>query len=409
MAPVTVLLAVSLVVGCSGSGQELAPTQPPVVTSTVASTTTTQPATTSSVEGGTTTTVPPTTTTTLAPLRSLAYEEVAAVEFPIQLVPRDYTTSLLATKDGQLYWFHDGALDTEPALDISSKVVNKGERGLLSIAVHPLDDGRLFAHYSAAEDGDTVVEEYAITDDKTIDPEPVRRLLRLDQPAGNHNGGMLQFDSTGEHLFLGLGDGGAADDKFGNGQNTDTLLAGLVRFDVDSSSPGEVSEPILWQYGLRNPWRFSIDDDLVYIADVGQNTFEEVSVADIGVEGTNYGWSVTEGLHCFHPSSGCDTSGITLPVIEVSHGDGGTCSITGGYVYRGSAIPELTGHFLYSDYCGGYLRSFKYEGGEAVEQTDWTDQVGVPGQVVSFGMDNEDEVYVLTTASVLRLVPVRDE
>jgi glucose/arabinose dehydrogenase len=206
-------------------------------------------------------------------------------------------------------------------------------------------------------------------------------------------------------LFLGLGDGGGANDGFGNGQNIDTLLGGLVRIEVDAPDPSAE----LFQYGLRNPWRFWIDqlgDDLVYIADVGQNAYEEVTVAALD-PGVNYGWPVTEGLHCFRPGSGCDTTGLTLPVIEVEHGDSGTCSITGGIVYRGRAIPEIEGHYFYSDYCGGYLRSFRHEDGEAVDQTDWTDQVGTAGRVASFGVDGEGEIYVLATDRILKLVPDR--
>jgi hypothetical protein len=149
-----------------------------------------------------------------------------------------------------------------------------------------------------------------------------------------------------------------------------------------------------------------VSDELIYIADVGQNAYEEINVGGLE-EGLNYGWPITEGLHCFQPSSGCDTDGLTLPAIEVERGDAGTCSITGGVIYRGEAIPELNGHFFYSDYCGGYLRSFLFQDGEVVEETDWTDQVGVPGGVVSFGMDFFGEMYVLTTDRILKVVPIR--
>ena len=169
-----------------------------------------------------------------------------------------------------------------------------------------------------------------------------------------------------------------------------------MRIDVDGQA-----EPVLFQYGLRNPWRFWIDGEDVYIADVGQNAFEEVSVASME-EGINYGWPITEALHCFRPSSGCDTSGLTLPGLEVAHGDSGTCSITGGVVYRGPAMPELEGTYFFSDYCGGYLRGLMDE-----EVTDYTDLVGDAGNVVSFGVDAHGEIYLLTTESVLKLVPLR--
>lgn len=391
------LVGLLVALGACTTAQELAPT-----TSATATTSTTATITTSLVPTTTETTVQ-LTTTTLAPLQSLAYEEVARIDFPTQMVPHA-RHSLIATKDGRLWWFDGSTVEQQPVLNISDKVRNQGEQGLLSIAIDPKDDGRLFVHYSAT-DGDTLVQEYGISEHGAIEPNPVREVLRLDQPAGNHNGGMLQFGPDGA-LYLGLGDGGGANDRYGNGQDRDTLLGGLVRFEVQFLSPGDVSEAELYQFGLRNPWRFWIDDDLIYVADVGQNTYEEVSVVPFA-EGVNHGWPITEGLHCFRPSSGCDTSGLTLPVIEVRHGDAGTCSITGGVVYRGEAIPEIRGHYFYSDYCGGYLRSFRYQDGEAVEQTDWTEQVGVPGNVVSFGVDHEGEMYVLTDTSLLRVVGVR--
>ena len=383
----------ALVTACNGAAQEPAPTPPTMPSPTPA---TTQPVTTTSVPSTTSTTGATTTTTTLPPLESLAYEEVAAVDFPIQMVPWTPGLELVATKDGQV-WVHDGSgLSEAPILDISGQVRNQGEQGLLSLAVHPEDTDRVFVHYSG-NDGSTVVSELTWDGESLVDET---ELMILGQPARNHNGGMLQFGPDG-YLFLGLGDGGGSNDRFDNGQNTDTLLGSLTRLDVDGGS-----DPLLWQYGLRNPWRFWIDSDLIYIADVGQNAFEEVNVGDLA-EGVNYGWPITEGLHCFRPSSGCDTTGLTLPVIEVSHGDAGTCSITGGVVYRGSQIPEIGGHYFYSDYCGGYLRSFVYEDGEVVEEMDWTAQVDVAGRVVSFGVDSAGEMYVLTTERILKVVPVR--
>jgi hypothetical protein len=176
-------------------------------------------------------------------------------------------------------------------------------------------------------------------------------------------------------------------------------LGGLVRIDVAAEA-----EPTLYGYGLRNPWRFWIDGGTIYIADVGQRRYEEVTVAEME-SGHNFGWPITEGSHCYG-SSDCDTSGQVLPVIEIEHGDAGTCSITGGIVYRGSEIPEIVGHYFYSDYCGGYLRSIHREGGEWVE-TDWTDQVGVPGRIVGFGLDPMGEMYVFSTTEMLEVVPVR--
>jgi len=335
---------------------------------------------------------------TLAPLRSLAYEETARLDFPIQLVPAPGgVPSLLALKDGRVFTFDGAFVGESPLLDIGDRVRNRGEQGLLSIATHPDDANRLFAHYSAL-DGDTVVAEFSLADLSGAPPRgpPAEKvLLRLDQPASNHNGGMIQFGPDGA-LYLGLGDGGGANDAYGHGQDRDSLLGGLVRIDVDGGG-----EPELFQHGLRNPWRFWIDGDAIYVADVGQGSFEEITVAPFR-RGVNHGWPITEGLHCFRPTSGCDTAGITLPVVEVRHGDAGACSITGGVVYRGAAIPELDGAYLFSDYCGGFLRALV--DGEVI---DYTEQVGDAGSVVSFGVDGSGEVYVLTTERVLKLVPTR--
>jgi glucose/arabinose dehydrogenase len=294
-----------------------------------------------------------------------------------------------------------GEVGDEPVLDISGKVRDAGEQGLLAMALHPEDSDRFFVHYSARGDGRTVVAEYRLVDETTADSDSESVLFEISQPAGNHNGGMIMFDPQGV-LLLALGDGGGANDTFGHGQNRNTLLGGLVALDVEGSA-----EPSLYAMGLRNPWRFWIDEGLIYIADVGQSSYEEVSVAPLG-PGVNYGWPITEGLHCFRPASGCDVSGLHLPVVEVAHSDAGTCSITGGVVYRGEEIPELTGHYFYSDYCGSYLRSFRYQDGGAVDEADWTDQVGrADGGVVGFGVDGHGEMYVATTRALLRLEAVR--
>ena len=386
-----------VVTACTGSGQEPAPTastnEP--ATSTVPLTTAT-----SATEPTTTTAQPTTTSTTLAELQSLAYEEVAALDFPVEMTALPGSDlSYIALKDGQVLAYDGSNVIEDPVLDIGDQVRNDGEQGFLSIALHPEETDRFFAHYSD-NNGDTVVSEFTFSSPTEIDPESERVLFTADQPAANHNGGMIAFHEGS--LFLGLGDGGGGGDQFGNGQNTDTLLGGLVRLSVDDEA-----DPVLWQFGLRNPWRFWFDGELIYTADVGQNAFEEVNVARVD-EGLNYGWPVTEGLGCFG-SSGCDTSGLTLPLVEVEHGDAGTCSISGGIVYRGQEIPEIDGHYFYSDYCGGYLRSFVHEDGEVVDEMDWTDQVGVAGRVAGFGIDGRGEMYVATTEALLQVVADRGE
>lgn len=290
-----------------------------------------------------------------------------------------------------MYRFEAGAIG-EMVGDISGLTITDGERGLLGLVRHPEDDTRLFVHYSDSN-GDTTVSEFAF--DGSVDIDSERVLLTVHQPAANHNGGMIQFGPD-QAIYLGLGDGGGAGDPFGNGQNTETLLGGIVRLDPDSG------EAELWQYGLRNPWRFWIDGDDIWIGDVGQRSFEEIDLAPVTVSGLNYGWPIMEAAHCFGRSP-CDTEGLTPPLVEVARGDGGTCSITGGVVYRGIEIPELDGRFLFSDYCAGYLRSVDREG----EVVDHTGEVGQAGRVVSFGVDGSGEVYVLTTGEILPLEAVR--
>ena len=387
----------ALIVACSSAG-ELAPTTS--AAKSVATTPTLAPTTTGGLISTTSTTANQgdSTTTTgprvLEPLIGLEYQEIATIDFPIHLVARPGDdNSYLATKDGRV-WLVEGGAVHETLLDIRDKVRDSGEQGLLSLAVKQDDPDHLYLHYSA-KDGATVVSEFTfISQAGSVDPESERVLLQLDQPARNHNGGMIQFGPDGG-LYLGLGDGGGRGDRFNNAQNRDTLLGGLLRIDVESG------DAEFFQYGLRNPWRFWIDGSTVYVADVGQGAFEEISVAAL-IPNVNYGWPITEGLHCFRPRSDCDTLGLTLPVVEVPHGDGGTCSITGGVVYRGQAIPELDGTFFFSDYCGGYLRGLM-EG----EVTDFTDEVGALARVASFGLDGSGEAYVMTIDRLLRLVPVR--
>lgn len=385
-------LGLLLVIACS-SGGELVPTSDASPTSTP---TTTVLVVSTATSTGSTAPDTSSTTTALASLSGLTYTEIASgLPFPTNLSTRPADGALFfSTKDGQVWTLENG--QPRSVMDISDLVVNRGEQGLLGMAWHPTDTSRLFLHYSDIN-GDTAIAEY--TD---LDSEQARLLLQIPQPAANHNGGTIDFGPDG-YLWIALGDGGGGGDSFGTGQTTDDLLANILRLDVEAADP----QPEVWSIGLRNPWRFSFDEDLVYVGDVGQNAFEEINVARSDVGGLNYGWPITEGLHCFEPAEDCDPTGITLPVLEVSHSDAGTCSITGGVVYRGVAIPELTGHYFYSDYCGGWLRSFLYDGTTSTEPQDWTEQVGTPGPIVSFGTDAAGEIYVLTDERILRIDPVR--
>ncbi len=295
-----------------------------------------------------------------------------------------------------------GLLPT-PFLDIRSRVVFGGEQGLLSVAFHPsyASNGRFFVNYTSPTGGlHSVIAEYRVSagnPDVADAAETV--LLTIAQPFTNHNGGLNLFGPDGM-LYIGLGDGGGSGDPQGNGQRLSTLLGKILRIDVNTGSPYGIpgDNPFIntpgargeiWAYGLRNPWRFSFDrvTGQLYIADVGQGSWEEI---DLGGPGRNYGWNVTEGTHCYPPGSSCAIAGFTLPVTEYDHSQG--CSVTGGYVYRGSRVPELIGQYLFGDYCSGRLWAL---GGSP--RTFWTQrQVLVTGfNISSFGEDQSGEVYIV--------------
>lgn len=324
-------------------------------------------------------------------------------------------------RPGRVRIVRDGVLEDEPFLDIAGQVTTRGlEQGLLGVAFHPgySDNGRFFVHYSAADGGATTLEEYRVSDDPDrADPDSARTVLTEAQPAGNHNGGMLAFGRDG-YLWVALGDGGGGGDQFGNGQDPSSRLGTLLRLDIDAEddgrsygipgdnpfADGDGGAPEVWAYGLRNPWRFTFDDGSLYIADVGQNEWEWVNVVPDDEPGLNHGWPITEGSNCFDPPIDCDTEGLVMPVLEYPNA-GGDCAIVGGSVYRGEAMPGLHGHYLYSDYCSGWVRSFRYDG-EATEARDWSDGLGSLGQVHSFGLDGDGEILVVTADGTLyRLVP----
>jgi glucose/arabinose dehydrogenase len=297
-------------------------------------------------------------------------------------------------------------------LDITGKVAlwtrPNSEQGLLGLAFHPqyLTNGRLFIHYTDIKDGTNRVVEYRV-DPKNpdrADPRPVRQLLEVEQPYDNHNAGALEFGPDGK-LYILLGDGGSANDPHGNGQNPRTILSKMVRLDVDTAN----AKPEILGKGMRNPWRYTFDRKTgdLYIADVGQNVWEWVHVIRAAnIKGPhNLGWNITEGVGCFKQET-CDKRGLTLPVVQYSHSEG--CSISGGYVYRGKALPELDGVYFYSDFCTAILRSFRYKDGKAVDQWDWKSALDPDSRlakVVAFGQDNDGELYVVThEGPILKLV-----
>lgn len=314
---------------------------------------------------------------------------------------------------GRIRVVRDGVLQATPFLDISSNVLSGGERGLLSVAFHPqyATNHFLYVYFTTQTNGDIRIERYTATTADAADPATSKLILTVAHfQQANHNGGLVSFGPDGM-LYAGLGDGGGGGDPFLNGQNYNALLGSLLRLDVDHGDP-YISPPDnpffnqanrraeIWAKGLRNPWRWAFDapTGLLYIADVGQSLHEEVDVQPATAGGLNYGWNVTEGLSCYNPSS-CTQTGLTLPVIDYAH-TSGACSITGGYVYRGSAIPGIRGHYFYSDYCTGFLHSFRYENGVAVDQKDWGLTMSA---VTSFGVDAAGELYVISGNSILKV------
>lgn len=291
-------------------------------------------------------------------------------------------------------------------LDIGADISSGGERGLLSLAFHPdyAANGYLYVNYTD-QNGDTRVVRYTVSGNPNLaDAQSDKLILTVSQPFGNHNGGLVTFGPDGM-LYIGMGDGGSGGDPSDHGQNRNTLLGALLRIDVDGGDPyavpadnpfvGQVgARGEIWAYGLRNPWRFSFDapGGMLYIADVGQDAWEEVNAVATTAAAVNYGWRIMEGAHCFDPSVNCDQTGLELPVLEYGHSQG--CSVTGGYVYRGSALTGLQGHYFYADYCSGWIRSFRLENGEATDQKTWG--VGSIGRITSFGVDASGELYVLT-------------
>ena len=302
-------------------------------------------------------------------------------------------------QEGRIWIVQDGKRLATPFLDVRGRVEYGGERGLLSMAFHPAysSNRRFFINYTDTA-GDTRIVEYRASgsDPNVADTAPARQLLMIDQPAPNHNGGWLGFGPDGI-LYVAMGDGGGGNDQYRNGQNPDSLLGSILRIDVDLAAPGAE----IWAKGVRNPWRNAWDGNNLYIADVGQSQREEVTVLTTASAGANLGWPVVEGTRCSSAPT-CDLSGFTPPIYEYTHSDG--CSITGGYVYRGAAMPDLEGTYFFSDYCSGWLRSFRYSG-EVTGFREWT-TLGSLGQVTSFGLDSSGEIYVtVADGRVLKLVP----
>ena len=307
-------------------------------------------------------------------------------------------------------------------LDIREGVSEAGnEEGLLGLAFHPdyMDNGHFYLYYSAANPRRSVVSRFSVSDSDPAeaDPDSEHVIMEISQPFSNHNGGQLSFGPDG-YLYIGLGDGGSGGDPRGNGQKRATLLGSVLRIDVDARSGGKnyrvppdnpfvaiadgcetICEEI-WAYGLRNPWRFSFDrrSSILWLADVGQSSWEEVDVVKAG---SNYGWNIMEGAHCFSPSAGCDATSLELPVWEYAR-SGGNCSVTGGYVYLGRGMPSLVGAYVYGDFCLGNIWGLRYDGDTVTEQILLVDSELL---ITSFGEDLAHNLYILSRGGgIYRLV-----
>jgi glucose/arabinose dehydrogenase len=357
-----------------------------------------------------------------APATLVLREVATGLDFPLFLTapPGDGTRLFVVEKTGRIRVIKNGTLLPQPFLDLSGRVSGGSEQGLLGLAFHPqyAANGRFVVNYTNSA-GDTRVSVFRVSSNPDVaDPASEQVILPVAQPYANHNGGMVVFGPDGK-LYIGLGDGGSGGDPQGNGQNKGVLLGKILRVDVSGTGVLSVpadnpfvsqngARPEIWSYGLRNPWRFSFDRQTgdLYIGDVGQNAREEIDVGTTAVQagrGLNFGWNTMEGLACYNPGSGCNRAGLTLPILDYDHSQG--CSVTGGYVYRGRAIPSASGTYFYADYCNGWVRSFRYQGGAVTESRDWA-SLRPNGQITSFGEDAEGELYLMiSSGKVFRIAP----
>ena len=316
-----------------------------------------------------------------------------------------------------------GVLLSTPLIDLTSQVAKGGEQGVLGLAFHPKfkTNGLFYVSYTRS-DGDLVVDQYktSATNGNVGDPRTLRRIITIDHPGEiNHNGGMIVFDPTG-YLYIGTGDGGGGGDPNGHGQSKNTLAGKLLRINVNgsvgtrqyqipTSNPyvGKAGLDEIWSFGLRNPWRFSFDrltGDL-WIGDVGQAKYEEVDRSTSSTNkgrGVNFGWNVMEGRHCYSPATGCSAVGKLYPVVEYTHSEG--CAITGGYVYRGTAVPSLRGRYVFGDYCSGTIWSVPNNGGSPITKSLLMDTAY---SISSFGEDEKGELYLVDLGGTIYKFGVR--
>ena len=325
----------------------------------------------------------------------------------------------IAERPGRIRIVKSGVLLTAPFLDISSRVYAQGEAGLLSFAFDPRFSTNGFVYVHFIENipttfGDILVERYQVSSNPDVLQTTGTEVIRIPhRDANNHYGGHVFFGPDGM-LYLSTGDGGGGNNQFGHAQDAASLLGKMLRLDVSALNPAQVppyaipaDNPVWptvgqnenWAIGLRNPFRYAFDGGQLYIADDGQGAHEEVDVVSAAAAGLNYGWSIMEGTECLGTPS-CTTTGLTLPVYDYDHGQG--CAIIGGYVYRGAAMPELRGTYLFSDLCTGFLRGLSFQNGAAFVVQAPMANTGTP---LSFGQDGAGEIYVLNAGNqVLKVV-----
>ncbi|MEZ4516844.1 MAG: PQQ-dependent sugar dehydrogenase [Chloroflexota bacterium] len=369
---------------------------------------------------------PQPTATPRTPISSIRVEPVLAggLDRPLYLTHAFDDRMFVVEQPGRIRIIENGQLVDQPFLDIQDRVGSVGnEQGLLSVAFHPQyaqegtnGFGKFYVNYTDYS-GNSHISRFSVSPDNPdiADKSSEVVLLTVQQPYTNHNGGMLAFGPDG-YLYAGFGDGGDQGDPQNNGQTPATLLGTLLRLDVGDggdaySIPADnpfveqsAARSEVWAYGLRNPWRFSFDrvtGDL-YIADVGQNQWEEINFQpQNSTGGENYGWNLMEGLHCY-ATDPCDPAGLVLPITEYGHDQG--CSVTGGYVYRGQAYPEMIGNYFFADYCTGIIWRTYPDGTGGWETVQVLDSDLV---LTSFGEDVNGELYALdrTTGGVYRVIP----
>jgi len=357
---------------------------------------------------------------------------------PVYLTqPRGETDRMFVVeKVGRVRVVRNGAVAAQPFVDVSANVTERFEElGLLSVAFHPKysENGRFYIYYSTLRNNTVFNElfEYKVSSDNpdVADPASARLLLEFQKPQDNHNGGDLEFGPDG-FLYIGVGDGGGAGDQHGatgNGQNLGVLLGKILRIDVDGTGAGPNGAygipagnlqqagalPEIWSYGLRNPWRYSFDPCTgdMYIGEVGQDNVEEIDYEPVNTPGRNYGWRLMEGNNCFNPNNGCNaqTQNIIPPVATYTHATLGQ-SVTGGYIYRGSAIPDLRGTYLYSDYESKRIFALRMSNGKVAQaQTEISTNINADGNVLgigSFAQNNAGDLFAIEFAGrIFRIDP----